>query len=1158
MTPLSALLRSVFALAAVSLVWVALPVRGQLDDWPAPLSPEDALASMKVRPGLEIELVAAEPLVMDPVAFDWDASGRLWVVEMRDYPNGLTWNQPDDPMNVPGGAVKVLSDSDGDGRYDEATTFLDGLPYPTGIKVWKKGVLVTAAPEIFYAEDTDGDGVADVRETWFEGFSRSNQQHRVNGLAWGLDNWLHVANGDGGGVIATPHGRDEVDIRGNDLRINPVTKEVALLSGKTQNGRYRDDWGNWFGCNNSNPLWHYPLRYEWLEQNKAVAPPRAYVDVPEEPGAAPVYPRSETLARFNDYDRANRFTSVCGPTIYRDIALGAEFEGNAIVCEPVHNLVSRQVLTPNGATFTSTRAPDEQENEFLASTDNWCRPVSVRTGPDGALWMADMYRLVIEHPEWIPLEWQTKLDLRAGSDRGRIYRIYPAGKQPGPVPAFDPSSGAALVALLESPNGTIRDFAHQSLLWGGDRDRKEEEATLAALRQMVRVGDRPTARMHALSVLAGLGRLDIDSLVVALSDTHSGVVRNALCFAKDRVSARQLAALVKPHLGDAFVAKELAGVLGEMKEEAGEDENAPLLLAALLLRYRDEPYVTATALSSVNRDNLGALLRRLSLAYTDERGFREELSQMVPDVEAPPVVLMEKLAAMTMEFHEDSARGRLVETLVSAMDREADRGGGGSDGVARPWQIAVLNGLLSGGAGLDDVSSSPAQRNKLNLLVSRARGALVGEILPEEQRVDAIRLLSCRAVFNGKEDLELLIGWLSPRYSPGVREAVLKALRRAAHPDTAANLIARWDSLGPASRAGALALMVSRREWTLSLLGALEAREIPPTLIDAATRQRLTGSGDETIRSRGQAIFAAAISASRQEVLDRYEAALELPGDPKEGKEVFGGLCVACHRLEGVGNAIGPDLTALTDRSPESLLVAVLDPNRAVEDKFMTYQIEAKDGSQIYGLIGDESANSLTLRGADGSEQQMLRSNIVSMTASGLSLMPEGLEGALSPQQTADLIAYLGSLSPVETPVPVVSARVRPREGGAFELRASKCRVSGTHLVFDKTVDALTGWDSEDGRAEWTAVLDRPGDYTVEWEYAAPVESAGVPWQLLVNGKKVLSGAIESTGGRDTFRTTGIGPVSLAGGDNKVVLKSGDGAKGPFLDLRMIRFVPGR
>ena len=476
------------------------------------LSPEAALASMRVPSGYRAELVAAEPLVMDPVAFDWGPDGRLWVVEMGDYPNGATWDKPGDPLDTPGGRIKVLTDTDGDGDYDEATTFLDGLSYPTGVKVWDKGILVTAAPEIFYAEDGDGDGKADKREVWYEGFAKSNQQHRVNGLAWGLDNWLHVANGDGGGVILSEETREEVDIRGFDLRINPFTKEHQPLNGRTQCGRFRDDWDNWFGCDNSNPLWHVPYPWHLLRRNPDVALPRAYVDVPKEPGAAPVYPVSPTMERFNDFDRANRFTSACGPTIYRDVLLGDGVYGNAFICEPVHNLVCRQVLEPKGATFVSDRHPDERDSEFFASTDPWSRPVSVRTGPDGGLWIADMYRFVIEHPEWIPLKWQKTLDLRAGAEMGRIYRIVPDTTESPRIPILEGLGDAALVAQLDSPNGAVRDLAHQMLLW------RRPPGAVPVLKAMVGEGVRPTARVHAICVLDGLGELDAETLSLALAD----------------------------------------------------------------------------------------------------------------------------------------------------------------------------------------------------------------------------------------------------------------------------------------------------------------------------------------------------------------------------------------------------------------------------------------------------------------------------------------------------------------------------------------------------------------------------------------------------------------------------------------------------------------
>ena len=1096
-----------------------------------PLSPVEALASMHTRSGLIVELVAAEPLVMDPVAFDWGPDGRLWVVEMRDYPNGLTWNGLDDPLNVPGGRVKVLTDTNGDGRYDEAKIFLDNLSYPSGVKVWDKGVLVTAAPNIIYAEDTDGDDKADLQEVWYEGFAKSNQQHRVNGLAWGLDNWLHVANGDGGGLILSKETRDEVDIRGHDLRINPATKAHEPLSGRTQCGRYRDDWGNWFGCNNSNPLWHYPMRYSRLKRNGAVSPPSATVNVPVEPGAAPVFPLSTTLERFNQPDRANRFTSACGPAIYRDSLLGAGFAGNAFVCEPVHNLVSRQVLSPRGATFTSDRAFDERDKEFLASTDTWSRPVSVRTGPDGAIWVADMYRLVIEHPEWIPHEWQEKYDLRGGSDLGRIYRIYPEGAKPGAVPKLDRLTNVELVAQLESTNGTIRDLVHQMLLW------RNAEDAVPALIAMIEKGKSPTARLHALSVLDGLGKVDEEVCRIAIGDKHSGVLRNAIRIAATHLGAEEIVAAVKGHLADPFVAQELAGVLGELEGDVSHQT-----LAGILLQHRNDPYVSATALSSVNPDNIDAIVDILSLAYTDETQYRKVLADF-PSVKAPSNAQIEKFASMASRWKADGAMKKLIAVATS------------SDGPAKFWQISILIGLLEKGAAIDSLTEDPEEREALRRISKGARSLAGNDKLPEWQSLEAMRLLTCNAVFDAETDLDLFAKRLSPQSSGRIRAAAFDALGKSSDPGVAEKLIERWGSFGPANRATALKLLMSRTAWTALFLSGLEDNKIPVAQLDAATRQRLIDSSDEAVQTRSRKLFQTASNPSRAQVLDDHADVSTMKGDASAGRTAFATACIACHVLEGVGNAIGPDLAALTDRSPDSMLVAILDPNRAVEDKYVNYAISTKEGTQLLGLISEESAGGITLRAADGSEQKLLRADIASMQSTGISLMPDGLEATLTKQQIADLIAYVGGLgSHEEMREPVLSARVGPNGKGVIELRASKCRLTGERLAFMPDFDALGWWTSESDRAEWTAVLDRPAKYSMEWEYSVSPESAGNEWQMIINGKQVLAGTIESTGSWETFKTVELGEVNLTGGDNKIVVRSLGPVKQALFDLRAIRF----
>ena len=487
-------------------------------DVPPPKSPQDSLAAIQLRPGFTAELVAAEPLIESPVAFDWDAQGRLWVVEMPDYPLGM------DGKGQPGGMVKILTDSHGDGHYDHATTFLEGLPFPNGIMPWRDGVLISSAPNILFVPDTDGQGHAGERRVLFTGFKEGNQQHRLNGFDWGLDGWIYGANGDSGGTI------NGVSISSRDFRFRPDSGEFEAESGSTQYGRHRDDWGNWFGNYNSAWLWHYTIEEHYLRRNPRLAVKTTKQALANYRDPTRVFPISELPIRLNDPQALGHVTSGCSAMPYRDNLFGPDFAASVFACEPVHNAIHREVLTPDGATFTSHRAPDEQDREFLASKDPWFRPVYLKTGPDGALYIADFYRFVLEHPEWIAPETLNRLDVRAGANRGRIYRIFPTGAKLRPVPNLAQLDNAALAAALESTNGWQRDTA-QRLLY----ERHAKDA-VPAVKQLAASALNPKVRVQALATLETLGALDADVIRSGASRSSSRGARAGL--ARQR-SARQ-------------------------------------------------------------------------------------------------------------------------------------------------------------------------------------------------------------------------------------------------------------------------------------------------------------------------------------------------------------------------------------------------------------------------------------------------------------------------------------------------------------------------------------------------------------------------------------------------------------------------------------------
>jgi putative membrane-bound dehydrogenase-like protein len=475
---------------------------------PAPRSPAESRAAMRLREGFTATLAAAEPLVIDPVFIDWDERGRMWVAEMGDYPfaageatrdGSVTWRDgvPGEGANRPlrAGRVRILEDADHDGVYEKSTLFLDGLRHVTGLACWKGGVFVANIPDIFYARDDDGDGRCDRREPWFTGFTAGNSQHLVNGFCFGLDGWFYGANGDSGGHIECLRTGKKVKLERNDFRFDPRTGEFRLETGATQCGKWRDDYGNWFGNNNAVPGWHYWLPMSHLERHPELLVASIRTDLTPDRRVFPVGP---PVRRLNHASATDTLTSGCNPLPYRDEAFGAEGRDVMFICEPANNLVQRQVLDYAGDTITMRRHPADDGREFVASEDRWFRPVMARMGPDGAVYVVDMYRLVLEHPEWLPADVARRMQLRGGETMGRIWRIAPAGLAP-----------RAVAPSLASANGWARDTAQRLAIESG---RLEDPA---AVRALATSASGPV-RVQALFTLHAVGLLPREDLLAAL------------------------------------------------------------------------------------------------------------------------------------------------------------------------------------------------------------------------------------------------------------------------------------------------------------------------------------------------------------------------------------------------------------------------------------------------------------------------------------------------------------------------------------------------------------------------------------------------------------------------------------------------------------------
>ncbi len=914
------------------------PAPPKLQTATPPLSPEESAKKWHVREGYRIELVAAEPVVLDPVAFDWDDKGRLWVIEMADYPLGMDGN------GKAGGRVVMLEDTNTDGRYDKRTVIVQDLSYPTGILTWREGVIVTAAPDIFFIQP-DG-----TKKVLYTGFSTGNQQLRVNGLRWGMDGWVYCAAGahhggyNKGTQIECKLTGQKVDLGSRDFRFKPDTGEFDPQSGPSQFGRAHDDWGHWFGVQNSFPLWHYVLQDHYLRRNPYVIPPDPVHQLfPRNPQ---VYPASSMEKRFHSFDQAGRFTSACGIEVYRDRVLFDDGKTHAFTCEPFHNVVQHHILEDDDVTFKATRDPAESKMDFLASEDRWCRPVMVRTGPDGALWVADMYRYMIEHPQWLPQNGKDELlpHYREGDDKGRIWKVSRTDAT---------AKIAATTPSLESTNGWLRDKAQMLALWS------DKPATLASKSTAVET----TSQSAWLALQKG--KLTHDACLSLLLHESPRVREQALQMAEKIRWGKDSSSLQKALTKlfddkDAKVQLQLACTLGELKDDWAAD-----LLAELLRTAPSTSSLQGAAMSSVMPH-----LERICVRFPDDEKSN------------PQVIGMLFRCAMAVKNE------KALASLLSAEKAQKH---------AMEFLIVLDEAGLSLASFAQQATSEAAREGLKQMTDMLTKAAETVKNTPKAPPMAELKLLA-----SDREHRELVKSLLPELWQKSADSEVLRLAAKLQPQNGPEFLLAGWNERTPTVRLQIIETLLSNDGWTLAMLKRPEAKGC-----DAATRARLTKHPKKEIARLAATIFEDASSSTRAAVVDKFKPALKMKGDAAKGKTVFSQVCISCHKLEGVGIELGPDLRSVVQHDAEKLLNSILDPSAIIEPGFMAYHCTLKNGEQLYGVIATETSASLTLKMAGNMTKSVLRSDIVKLQSTGASLMPEGLEAALTPQTLADLIAYL-------------------------------------------------------------------------------------------------------------------------------------------------------
>ncbi|MEO1979751.1 MAG: PVC-type heme-binding CxxCH protein [Fuerstiella sp.] len=959
----------------------------ELKEFLKPLPPKpisEALRSFETVGDFEMQLVAKEPLVNDPIAACFDENGNLYVCEMRDYPY-----KPAEGRK-PIGTLRLLKDTNGDGTFDESHVFAEHLLWAGGVAPWKGGVYVAAAPDIWYLKDTDGDNKADVRRKVYTGFGTGNQQAMLNNLTWWLDHRIYGSTAGNGGEVRYEDsnlvGDSPISVSGRDFRFNPVDDRFESITGTVQFGNAFDDWGNRFLCSESRPLLHAVLPQRYLERNPFLPVTDALQHLTS--GPVPCL-RISPLERWRMIRSSRRIAigarsanaagashhvidAAAGVTVYRGGAYPSEYYGNIFIGGAQNNLIHRRTLSADGVTFSSARA--DQGTEFVRSSDNWFRPVNFINAPDGTLYVLDMSREILETIH-VPLDVTKFVDFKSGRQHGRIYRLAPPGfRYPGP-PSLGAASTAQLVQQLESPHGWYRDTAHRLLY------EQQDPTAVDPLRRLLRDSNRPQAKLHAMWSLQGLNALADVDLLAAIVDPHVRVREIAVQLAEplfDLSPSLLVGAVEAAKSADPRLRLQAAFSLGET--------DAPIAAKTLVQLAREigsDRWMRAAVLSSSSRAAGSMFVELLHDAnFIASPGSESFLSQV-----------MTVIGSRNNPVQVDVAINALADCSVATQP------------LAQRLLPVLGKAMQSTGARLRE-SARPEAANFLRIAESEARSVANNAALPDSRRRSAIDFLSCWPLVKTKESLT---GLISGNQTEAVQMAAVNAL--ATYPDQAVGelFVIHWERLSPVVRQKTLNVLLSRTNWIPVLFSAIEQGRISVAMIGPSARDQLLNHRAKAIRSQAADVFESQQKTARADVVRGYESALSLPANVDAGQKLFQRDCASCHRLGNIGHALGPDLAASPSRDPQALLTHILDPNRYLLPRYETYVLVDTNGQSHSGMITAQTATTITLKQQENKTEVILRGTVDELLATGKSLMPEGFEKNITKQEMAGLISFLQS-----------------------------------------------------------------------------------------------------------------------------------------------------
>lgn len=961
-----------------------------------PLSPREALRAFQVPKDLEIEQVLAEPVISQPLFVDWDERGRMWVVEYRQYPYpaGLKMVSRDEywravydkvPLPPPHGdrgldRITIHEDTDGDGRYDKHTTFVDGLNIVTSFAIAADGVFVLNPPYLLFYPDRNHDDVPDGDpEVHLQGFGLEDTHSVVNSLAWGPDGWLYACQGSTvtGHVIRPGLDKNPVHSMGQLIwRYRPKTRtyEIFAEGGGNAFGLEIDSKGRIFSGHNGGDTrgFHYVQGGYYLKGFQKHGPL-------SNPYAFGYFPAMAHHA-------VPRFTHKF--IIYDDIALPSAYRDKFFGVEPLQGRIVSGRIDRDGSSFKT-----KDLGRPVATSDSWFRPVNLTTGPDGGIYFCDLYEPKISHRD--------HFGGTISKDTGRIYRLEAKGASHHPPVNLGNMSTHELVARLEDPNRWTRRTALRLL---GER---KDSAAQAPLLKRVSQPNGAIA-LEALWALHRMEALDEATALASLAhpdpDVRLWTVR-LLCDER-AVSKKVATALIKMSADEKNVdvlsqlassARRLpaADGLAMLKILAGHDEvagdvNIPLLIwwgieakaesdREAVLTLFDPPTFWRQPL--VRKFLVERMLQRYAAAG-DRANLMScvRLFQHAPDAES---------TRLLVKGFEQASRGRLLEGLPTELVNILAKAGGNS----------LPLGVRQGRA--DAVTRS------LHLIAD-----------PKAKLADRLQLIEIFGEVNQPTSVGVLLTLAEKDSDPRIKTASLVALTLYDEPRIGKTVVQLYPRFSDDAQSAAETLLSTRKSWSRDLLEAIDAGQIDARRLKPEVVRKMTVHRDPRIAqliARHFPHIKGATTAEMQAQIARLSKVLKpsAGGDPYSGKRLFANSCAKCHVLFGEGGRIGPDLTTFKRDDLLNMLINVVNPSAEIREGFEQVMVVTHDGRAVSGLRFDQDPQVLVLRGVDGQNITIARRDIEETIPQPKSLMPEGLLNSMKDQEVRDLFAYLRSSQPI-------------------------------------------------------------------------------------------------------------------------------------------------